>query len=69
MGKTYRQPSHKFDDERAARKGKHPSHANGRKSGGLRIINDVFDEDDDFFDDDINITDTIVINKFSDDNS
>lgn len=69
MGKTYRQPAHKFDDERTPRKGKNPSHANGRKSGGMRIINDVYDENDDYFDDDISITDTIVINKFSDDKS
>ena len=66
MGKTYRQPPHKFDDERTARKGKHPSHANGRKSGGMRIINDVYDETDDFFDDEVNITEDVVINKYSD---
>lgn len=69
MGKTYRQPPHKFDDENQQGRKKHPSHTSGRKSGGMRIINDVFDENDDYFDDDINITDTIVINKFSDDNS
>ena len=69
MGKTYRQPPHKFDDDKAPRKGKNPSHASGRKSGGMRIINDIYDENDDFFDDDVNITEHIVINKYSDESS
>lgn len=67
MGKTYRQPK-QFDDERQVKgKRKHPNHANGKKSGGMRIINDPFVDDDDFFDDDVSITDKIIINKFSDD--
>jgi hypothetical protein len=69
MGKTYRQPAHKFDDDRTPRKGKNPSHSNGRKLGGMRIINDIYDENDDYLDDEVNITDHIVINKYSDDNS
>lgn len=68
MGKTYRQPAHKFEDDKP-RKGKNPGHTNGRKLGGMRIINDIYDENDDYFDDDVKITEHIVINKYSDDNS
>lgn len=70
MGKTYRHSQSKFDDDRSGKKkGKHPNHASGKKSGGMRIINDPFGEDDDYFDDDVTITDEIVINKFSDEDS
>lgn len=65
MGKTYRQQGSKFDDERNNRRGKHAGHANGRKSGGMRIINHVYDEEDEFFDDDVIIEDEITINKTS----
>lgn len=69
MGKTYRHSQSRFDDERSTKKTK-PSHANGRKSGGMRIINDPFIDDvDDYFDDEVGITDTIVINKISDEQS
>jgi len=66
MGKTYRhQANTKFDDERGSRRGKHHNHSNGKKSNGMRVINDVFDETDDYFDDEVSMQDTIVINKTS----
>lgn len=69
MGKTYRHAK-QFDDERSNKNRSKPGHANGKKTGGMRIINDPFlDQDDDYFDDDVSITDEIVINKYSDDNS
>ena len=70
MGKTFRQPQHKYDDDQSVKKNKkHPAHTSGRKSGGMRIINDIYDENDDYFDDDVNIMDDIVINKYSDEDS
>lgn len=69
MGKTYRHLHNKFDEDRPSKRSK-PNHANGKKSGGMRIINDPFaEEDDDFFDDTVSITDEIVINKFRDEDS
>lgn len=66
MGRTYRKDGRDFDDKQASRKGKHHNHTNNKKSGGMRIINDIY-EDDDYFDDDVEVTDEIVINKYSDD--
>ena len=69
MGKTFRQPQHKYDDDRSVNKNKkHPAHASGKKSGGMRIINDPFG-DDDYFDDEVNMMDEVVINKYSDEDS
>ena len=68
MGRTYRKDGRDFDDKQSGRNGKHHNHSNNRKSGGMRIINDVY-EDDDYFDDDVEVTDEITINKYSDDNS
>lgn len=67
MGKTYRRGDGKggYDDDRGHRKGKHSGHANGRKTGGMRIINDPIEEDDDFFEDDVVIDDEITLNKRS----
>lgn len=68
MGKTYRQQHNKYEDEtRGIKKGRHPGHANGRKTGGMRILNDVYmNEEEDFFSDDIDITDEVIINRHSD---
>ena len=67
MGKTYRHQPQKFDDERnSGRSGKHSGHSNNKKQGGMRIINDVYDENDDFFDDEVSVTDQISINRSSD---
>lgn len=65
MGKTYR---HVGDDESRRRKAKNHSHSNGKKTSGMRIINDVYDIDggDDLFEDDVKIEDVIVINKNGD---
>lgn len=67
MGKTFRhQPNGQFDDDRrGGRKAKHPNHANGRKSGGMRIINE-FDDQDDFFDDIVKPHDNKALNRLSD---
>lgn len=66
MGKTYRRGDGKgrYDDDRqGSRKGKHPSHANNRKNGGMRILNEPVDvDDDDFFDDGVEISDEIELN-------
>lgn len=65
MGKTYRHQSSRYEDEKnSGRNGKHAGHANGRKQGGMRILNDHQYEDDDFFDDDVEIDDEVVINKY-----
>lgn len=71
MGKTFRQPQHKSEDEQTFKRGKKSlGHTSGKKLGGMRIINDpFFGEGDDYFDDDVNMTDDIVINKYSDDNT
>lgn len=66
MGRTFRKENRDFDDKQSGRKGKHHNHSNNRKSGGMRIINDVYDEDDDYFDDEVGVTDEIFINKYSD---
>lgn len=68
MGKTFRhQPGGHFeDDRRGGRKAKHPNHANGRKSGGMRIINALDEQDDgDYFDDDVEIHDNKKLNRYS----
>lgn len=71
MGKTHRhQGNTKFDDaHKQGRGGKHHTHSNNKKTGGMRIINDIYDEEDDYFDDDVSVQDSIVINKTSDDTS
>ena len=72
MGKTYRSQESRYDSDdqyQKSRKGKHSGHSNNRKTGGMRVINDgsQYDyEDDDFFDDDVNIHDSISINIMSD---
>lgn len=68
MGKTFRRGESKtFDDDRQLhRKGKPTNHANGRKTGGMKVINQPFNDlDEDYFDDDVGIADRIVINKYS----
>jgi hypothetical protein len=60
MGKTYRKPSHSFDEESSRGR---PA---GRRSGGkLKTINSYVDEDlfddDDTFEDDIEVVDEIQI--------
>lgn len=65
MGKTYKsQPSTRFDDEfNRKRSGKQSNHANGRKTSGLKTLNNYVEEgyDDDPFEDDIEINDEIFI--------
>lgn len=70
MGKTYRRGDGKgYDDDRQGRRrGNKSGHSNGRKTGGMRVINDPF-EDDDYFDDDVKVKDFVSINKYSDEDS
>ena len=73
MGKTYKKLSHRYDDEQSSgRSGKHAKHSNNRKSGGMKTLNSYVEEDIDFddediFDDDIEITDEITIQHIQDD--
>lgn len=61
MGKTYHKQSHRYDDEiSSGRSGKHSKHSNGKKTGGMRTLNNYV-EDDYEFDDDIEIYDEIHI--------
>jgi len=73
MGKTYKKLSHRYDDEpTSGRSGKHAKHSNNRKSGGMKTLNSYVEEDIDFddediFDDDIEMTDEITIQHIQDD--
>jgi hypothetical protein len=68
MGKTYHKNSRRYDDDdTSGRSGKHAKHANGKKSGGMKTLNSYveedydFDEDENPFEDDIEIEDEIFI--------
>jgi hypothetical protein len=68
MGKTFKKQSHRYDDEATSgRSGKHSKHSNGRKTGGMRTLNNYVEEDYDFedgenpFEDNIEIEDEIFI--------
>jgi hypothetical protein len=64
MGKTYR---HTGDEDSRRKNAKNHNHSSGKKTSGMRIINDIYDDgDDDFFKDDVKIEDVIVINKNGD---
>ena len=73
MGKTYKNLNHRYDDEQSSgRSGKHKKHANGKKTGGMKTLNSYVEEDIDFddediFDDDIEMTDEITIQHIQDD--
>ena len=73
MGKTYKKQSHRYDDEQSSgRSGKHAKHSNNRKSGGMKTLNSYVEEDIDFddediFDDDIEMTDEINIQHIQND--
>lgn len=66
MGKTYRNFS---DDDSRRKKSKQPRHTDGKRSGGMKVVNNFYDEGDDYFDDGVSIEDTIVINKSRDESS
>lgn len=57
MGKTYR---HSSDGDNRGKKPKH--YHNNKQSNGMKIVN-YYEDEDDFFDDDVDIEDHIVINK------
>jgi hypothetical protein len=65
MGKTYRRNSSP-DEYGNGNVGKNRNHANGKKTGGMRTLNNYIEEeydfdDDDPFDDEIEISDDIQI--------
>lgn len=74
MGKTYKNQNHRYDDEKpSGRSGKHSKHSNNRKSGGMKTLNSYVEEDiefddEDIFDDDIEMTDEITIQHIQNDN-
>jgi len=66
MGRTYYKSSKKFDDtEFGNRSGKPAKHSNGKKTGGMRTINNYVEDDYDLnnedFNDDIELDDKIQI--------
>ena len=66
MGRTYYKTSKGFDDtEFGKRSGKPAKHANNRKSGGMRTLNnyveDDYDLNDEDFDDEVELDDEISI--------
>jgi hypothetical protein len=68
MGKTYHKQSTRYDEDKTSgRSGKHSKHSNNRKSGGMKTLNNYveedydFDEDDNPFEEDIEIEDEIFI--------
>ena len=74
MGKTYKKQTHRYDDEQSSgRSGKHAKHSNNKKSGGMKTLNSYVDEDIDFddediFDDDVEMTDEIDIQHIQNNN-
>lgn len=66
MGKTYHKQSSRYDEDKpSGRSGKHAKHSNNRKGGGMRTLNSYVEEDydfeDDVFDDEVGISDEILI--------
>jgi hypothetical protein len=66
MGRTYHKSSKSFDDsDFGNRSGKPAKHSNGKKTGGMRTINnyveDDYDLNDDSFDDEVELDDEIQI--------
>ena len=66
MGRTYYKSSKSYDDDGSGnRSGKPARHANNRKSGGMRTINnyveDDYDLNDEDFDDEVELDDEISI--------
>ena len=64
MGKTYRRSG---DDDGRRMKLRNHRQPDPKRSGKNRVMNDFVE--DDIFDDDVNITDSIVINKTRDEQS
>jgi hypothetical protein len=69
MGRTYYKSSKNFDDgNTSGSSGKPARHANGRKTGGMRTINNYVEEDyddydlnDNSFDEEVELDDEISI--------
>lgn len=66
MGKTYHRQSRRYDDEvSSGRSGKHAKHSNGKKTSGMRTLNNYVEEnydiDEDLFEDEIELNDEIHI--------
>lgn len=63
MGKTSHKHSKKYDDEdRSQRSHKGAKHSRNIPGKGMRVINGYYDdEDDDYFDDELGVSDEVVI--------
>lgn len=66
MGKTYHRQASKYDDEFSTKRStKGAKHANNKKTGGMRTLNNYVEEDydfdDDTFDEYIEVDDEISI--------
>jgi hypothetical protein len=65
MGKTYHRQASNYDDEFSAKRSiKGAKHANNKKTGGMRTLNNYVEEDYDFDDgifDEIGLDDEISI--------
>lgn len=63
MGKTSHKHSKKYDDEdRSHRNNRGAKHSRNIPGQGMRVINGYYDdEDDDYFDDELDISDEVVI--------
>ena len=64
MGKTYHKSSKRFDEtEFGNHSGKPAKHSNGKKTGGMRMINNYVEDDlnENDFDDEIELDDDISI--------
>ena len=63
MGKTYRRIADGESKYNATRKPKQPGHANGRRTGGMRIINDVYEDE---YIDNVSMDDDISFDLYRD---
>lgn len=63
MGKTYKKQPRRFDDDYHSKRSGSHRHVSGKRTGGMPILNNVDEDDfdDDYFDDEVEITDEIYI--------
>lgn len=65
MGKTYRNNNtRRFED--GGRRPKAFDPTSTKRQSGVKIIKQIYDQDDDYFDDDVDVRDDVVINRNSD---
>ena len=62
MGKTSHKHSKKYDDEERSHRNKGAKHSRNIPGQGMRVINGYYDdEDDNYFDDELDILDEVTI--------